>query len=223
VTINNTLLTAIGAALGSSITPGLTNASTTDDIFEAYVFSLALEAARIEGAHISFRDVYGRTPSIFTFRTSPGYIFSTTQPYTHAVIDFPGRPILEAHIGVRVAGSSGVLHECDVAVLYQSEAATCRLNRVSPRSSKLIMGIECKFYSSTIPLGLARSFIGLGLDLSAQDCYFVVNTSSDSAEKLLAKKNRAYGCNIVPSSSIAVDRLRSSFQSSFAKFKARNN
>jgi hypothetical protein len=220
--INTTLLSAIQTTLGSTITPSLTSTSASSDIFEAYIFSLVLEAARIEGANIAFQNVNGSIPSTFVFRTSPGYIFSNVHSYTHAIIDFPNRPTLEAHIGIRVSGKSGVLHECDVAVLYQAEAATCRLNGVSPRSSRVIIGIECKFYSSTIPLGLARSFIGLGLDLSAQDCYFVVNTSSSSAEKLLAKKRRGYGINIFPSSNVNVERLRNNFQQSFDRFKAKN-
>lgn len=223
MTINTALLTSIQGALGNAINPSLTSSSSTSDIFEAYVFGLVLDAARIEGGNISFRDIYGNNPSTFIFRTSPGYIFSTAQSYTYAVIDFPNKPVLEAHMGIRVSGASGVLHECDVAVLYQSEAATCRINSVSPRSSKLVMGIECKFYSSNIPLGQARAFMGLRVDLTAQDCYFVINTSSDSAQKLLAKKNRDYGINIVPSSSTTVERLRSNFQSSFAKFKDRNS
>lgn len=223
MTTTSSLLTAIQVALGSAVSPSLTSASDTSDIFEAYIFSLILEAARVEGANIYFRNVNGSSPSTFVFRTSPGYIFSRTQPYTHAVIDFPGKPMLETHVGVRVSGSSGVLHECDVAVLYQAEAETCRYNEVSPRSSKVIMAVECKYYANSIPLGLARSFLGLDVDMSSQDCFFVVNTSSTSAEKLLAKKNKSYGCNVVPSSIVDVNRLKSSFQSSFTKYKARNN
>src|SRR5689334_11022140 len=104
MTTTSSLLTAIQAALGSTISPSLTSASDTSDIFEAYVFSLILEAARIEGANVYFRDVNGNSPSTFIFRTSPGYIFSRAQPYTHAVIEFSGKPTLETHVGVRVSG-----------------------------------------------------------------------------------------------------------------------
>jgi hypothetical protein len=120
------LLMQIQASLGSAISSSLSTASDTSDIFEAYVFSLAIEAARTEGASISYRDVLGGVPTTFVFRTSPGYIFSTTNPYTHAVILFTNKPPLEAHVGVRVVGKSGVLHECDVAVVEQVEAETCR-------------------------------------------------------------------------------------------------
>lgn len=220
MTSNASLLTAIQSALGSSLTPSLSTTSSTSDIFEAYIFSIILEAASIEGATITFEDVFGGNPSVFYFRTSPGYIFSTTQPYTHAVIQFPNKPILEAHIGIRVTGKSGVLHECDVSVLHQSEAITCRNNLVSPRSSKLVMAIECKFYSTSIPLGLARAFIGLHTDLSAQESFFVVNTNSASVEKLLAKRDRYCGIDIVPASPVTVDKLRNAFQSEFYRYKA---
>lgn len=219
MTSNSSLLTTIRASLGSSLTPSLSTTSSTSDVFEAYVFSIVLEAANIEGATITFQDVFGNTPSMFYFRTSPGYIFSTIQPYTHAVIQFPNKPVLEAHMGVRVTGKSGVLHECDVSVLHQSEATTCRNNFVSPRSSKLVMAIECKFYSTSIPLGLARAFIGLQTDLSAQESFFVVNTNSASVEKLLAKRDRYCGIDIIPSSPVTVDKLRSAFQNEFSRYK----
>ena len=78
-------------------------------------------------------------------RTKEDYIWSTTQPYTYALLTFPGREPLEAHVGVRAAGKSGVLHEFDVCVIRRSEAETARQNRVHPRSSKILIGVECKF------------------------------------------------------------------------------
>jgi hypothetical protein len=38
------------------------------------------------------------------------------------VIAFPNCPELEAHVGIYVEGRSGVLNECDVAVLDRDEA-----------------------------------------------------------------------------------------------------
>ncbi len=220
ITSNELLLAAIQASLGATITSGFATTSAASDIFEAYIFSIVLDAARVEGASISFRDSFGATPATLTFRTSPGFIFSKTQPYTHAIISFSGKPLLEAHLGIRVSGKSGVLHECDVAVLLQLEAETCRLNSVSPRSSKLIIGVECKFYATNIPLGLTREFIGLQTDLSAQNCFFVINTFSDSAEKLLAKRKKICVPNATPGSTVNIERLRNLFQTAFTNFKA---
>lgn len=219
--VNSTeLLSEIETVLGNSISPSLTTVSDASDIFEAYVFSLLIEAARTEGAVVIYRDVNGNTPSTFVFRTSPGYIFSTAQPYTHAIILFANKPSLEAHVGVRVVGKSNVLHECDVAVLEQSEAETCRRNLVPPRSSKVLIAVECKFYSTPLQLSLARAFIGLTSDLSAKNSLFATNTASDSLEKLLSGRKHEWEHNLAPRSPVQVGRLRGKFQTAFQHFKA---
>ena len=146
--ITDELLNAVIAALGAAVPPTLTSASAVSDLFEAYVFTLVVRAAQAEGATVSYLDVNGAAAQAFLFRISPGYICSKTHPYTHAVLAFPGREPLEAHVGVRVAGKSGVLHELDVCVLRQSEADTARQNQVHPRSAKVVIGVECKFYHS---------------------------------------------------------------------------
>ena len=116
--IRSDLMREIRNALAGALTPNLTARSQGADLYEAYVWSLVIEGARSEGAIISFWDVHGnRVASSFTFRTSPGNIFSTSNPYCYAQISFPNCPDLEAHLGIFVAGQSGVPHECDVAVI----------------------------------------------------------------------------------------------------------
>jgi hypothetical protein len=220
MTIQTDLLAQIQSTLGTAITPSLTTASDTSDIFEAYVFSLVIEAAKTEGARVSYFDVFGNIPTTFVFRTSPGYLYSTIRPYTHAEILFPDKPPLEAHIGVRVVGKSGVLHECDVAVIEQIEAEICRQKQVPPRSSKVMIAVECKFYATPLQLHLARAFIGLVSDLSAKKPIFVTNSASDSLEKLLSGHDRSWEHNLVPSASREVSRLRHEFQGAYKKFKA---
>jgi hypothetical protein len=223
--VRPSLLSEIQSALGQAITPNLTAASAASDLFEAYILGLVIEAARAEGASVSYEDVRGNTPITFVFRTSPGHIFSTTHPYTHAMIEFPNKPVLEAHIGVRVAGKSEVLHECDVAVIRRDEAVTCRRNGVPPRSRRVVLAVECKFYSTHLPLNLAGAFVGLVSDLSIQDCYFVFNISSDSVEQFLARRLRyrnRWEHQIIPSSAVAVSRLQNLFQDTFKIFKASN-
>lgn len=220
MTITDDLLNEIDGTLGAAISSSLNTASDTSDIFEAYVFSLVIEAARTEGASIVYRDVFGNTPTTFVFRTSPGYIFSTNRPYTHAVISFQNKAPLEAHIGVRVVGKSGVLHESDVAVIQQAEAETCRQRQVPPRSPKILVAIECKFYSTPLQLHLARAFIGLTSDLSANKTIFVTNSSSNSLEKLLTGRGRDWEHNLTPAALVEVMRLRHKFQDAFQKYKA---
>ena len=218
------LLNEIRNTLGAALPPNLTSVSAASDIFEAFVFSLVIQAARAEGATVTYETVAGAAPTQFIFRTSPGQVYSTKESYTHAVVTFPAKPLLEVHVGVRFSGKSGVLHECDVAVVYRQEAATCRLNRVPPRHNKLWLAIECKFYGTQLPLGLARSFIGLVSDVSSRprECYFVSNTSSDSVQRLLAKQARQWERDIVPNSPVAVERLRNAIQGCFKNFKAAN-
>jgi hypothetical protein len=220
MTVADDLLNEIANTFGSAISSSLTTASDTSDIFEAYVFSLVLEAAQIEGATIAYSNVSGGKPRNFIFRTSPGYIFSKTRNYTHAVILFPNKAPLEAHVGVRVVGKSDVLHECDVAVIEQVEAEICRQRQVPPRSSKVLIAVECKFYSTPLQLHLARAFIGLTADLSAHESVFVSNSSSDSLEKLLTGRGKDWEHNLVPSASVKVMRLRHKFQGAFQKYKA---
>lgn len=215
------LLQQIRTTLGS-LAPSLSNASDASDIFEAYVFSLVVEAARVEQASVEYRDVYNQAPTTFVFRTSPGYIFSRTQRYSHALLVFTGKPALEVHVGVRVVGKSGVLHECDVAVIEHAEAETCRRQRVPPRSVKVLIAIECKFYSTSLQLQLARAFLGLTTDLSTKNPMFVTNRSSQVLEKLLSGRSRNWEHNLSPAATVEVLRLRHKFQEVFQHFKATN-
>src|SRR3954449_124772 len=99
------------------------SASAANDIFEGYVFGLIIRAAVAAGGSVAYEDVFGSPATRLVFRTSPGMLYSTTHPYTYAVVDFPNCDPLEVHVGVRVQGRSGVLHECDVLVLPQAEAS----------------------------------------------------------------------------------------------------
>jgi hypothetical protein len=214
--IDPIFLSEIQAALGSAITPSLTTADDASDGFEAYLLGLVIRAAQNEGAVISFRDVFYSTPTSFVFRTSPGYISSRKQPYTYAIIAFPGRPVLEAHVGVRISGISKILHECDVAVIDQDEAEICRQNQnVHPRHGKVIMAIECKFYTNRIRLIS---------DISKKERYFVVNTplsDFDTIQTYLSAHTQEWEHEVVPGSTNALSRLRGSFQNTFKNYKAR--
>lgn len=218
--ITDELLNEVQAALGAALPPALSSASAVSDLFEAYILTLVIRAALAEGATVSYVNVGGAPAQAFVFRTSPGYIWSTTQPYTFAVLQFPAKEALEAHVGVRVAGKSGVLHEFDVCVIRQSEAETARQNRVHPRSSKVVIGMECKFYTTSLTLGLARAFIGLGSDVSTKNVIFVTNAESQSVERLLTARGQQWANKAVPASLVDVERLRNEFQSAFKYFKA---
>jgi hypothetical protein len=129
------LLDELSSILSDANTCGYSSRSQSNDVFEGYVWSLIIQAARYEGATIQYETANEQATKVLLFRTSPGNIFSTAQAYTHATITFATHPPLEAHIGIKVSGKSRLLHECDVAVLYRDEARNCRRNLVHPQSS----------------------------------------------------------------------------------------
>lgn len=217
------LLAEIQQALGSVTVPSLTPNSAVNDLYEAYLFSLVLRAARVEGANISLACIEGGFPSPFVFRTSPGYLNSHRHNYGYAVIQFAGCPTLEAHLGIRVSGHSSVLHECDLSVLLQAEADVCRNSRelVAPRSHKVIIAVEAKYYTTDLALHLGRGFLGLVRDLSAQNAFFVINRDARSIERLLAHKKQLWEHKVVPNEAVAVSRLTHAFQKAFQNFQAR--
>ena len=143
-------------------------------------------------------DGSGRKDEISTHRAlflrPPGNIYpsSGSRDFTHFVLGKPGVPALEAHIEIKVTGKSDVEHECDVALLPQDTARSCRLHGVHPRSTRLILSAECKFLACRVPLHMGRGFVGLATELSPRygECHFVVNTSSTSVMKMLARQKR---------------------------------
>lgn len=217
------LLAEIQSALGNAVIPNLTATSAGSDLFEAYIFGLILDAARREGATVTLACRSGGIPNPFVFRTSPGHLSSTTQDYGHAAIAFPDCPALEAHVGIRVAGHSGVLHECDVSVIQRDEAELCRESsiRVAPRSARVLLALEAKFYSVELPLHLGRAFLGLVRDLSCDAVFFVMNRGAPSIEKLLAHKKQQWEKHVNPGQAHTVERLRNAIQTRFRDFQAR--
>lgn len=199
----------------------LSSVSAGEDLYEPYVWSIVLDAAERMGAVISLQDRDGAAPTSFWFRTQPSGIASTAHPYCHAVIEFDRCPALEAHVGIFVSGRSKVRHECDVAVVLQSEADACRANNAHPRCSKAILTVECKFYvNSTVGIGHGRSFLGLIQDIQNGERYFVATRASSSVSKLFAKHNKEYELGLSPMDIELETRLRGSFEKAFRDYKS---
>jgi hypothetical protein len=188
---------------------------------QEWAIRIVIEAARHEGATVSFRNVSdGPVTSDFIFRTSPGNIFSRAHAYSHAEIYFQNCPDLEAHVDIFVAGKSGIAHECDVAVLLGDEARTCRRENVRPRSSQVILAVECKFYvQSSMGIALARSFMGLTTEIMQSGRYFVAVSESERVESLFAhhKKNWETGVSPIDTKE-RPSRLRGDFEKIFRDF-----
>jgi hypothetical protein len=170
------------------------SAADLDDLYEAYVITALIQAALAEQWAVQLEDITEAPVSTALFRRSPGNIYSSPggQAFTHFALSKTGVPDLEAHIGIKVTGKSDVEHECDVALLPKDAAVFCRRNRVHPRSARLLFAAECKYYTGNITLGLGRAFIGLATEMTSQygECHFVVNTTSTSVMKMLARQKR---------------------------------
>lgn len=217
--MNPQLWADIQAALGG-LSGNLSSVAAGADLYEAYVWAMVLEAARNEGATIILKDRHGNPPTAFWFRTSPSSIFSPAHEYCHAEIAFPDCPILEAHVGIFVAGRSQVAHECDVAVVYQTEAQICRAQNVHPRSGKTLLTVECKYYiASNIGIGLGRAFLGLLHDIYNGDRFFVGTRQSTSVGKLFAKHKKQYELGLHPLDPRLEDRLRGAFERVFRDYR----
>ena len=217
------LLDEVNRNLQMALSPSLISVSQANDAYELYLFSLVVQAAVDADARVFYETVSGKPATELRVRTTPGRIYSTTHDYTHAVLRWDRSAPLEAHVGVRVRGKSFVLHECDVAVLERREAELCRRDQRDPASSKLKLAVEAKFYSSTLPLHLAREFMGLGLDLSGGEKCFVSNSASVTVAQLLAWRTQVGHANFltVPNTDIG-NRLRAFFGHVFTRYRDRN-
>ena len=100
----------------------------------------------------------------------------------------------------------------------------CRNNHVLPRSSKVVLAIECKYYVNSKPgLALGRGFLGLREEIQRDNRFFIAISHSKSVEKLLAKHTRDFDLMFTPVIPHDVSVMRSVFKSVFAKFKAQHN
>lgn len=198
----------------------LTSHSNVAVLFEAFLFGLALEASRTVGGTVSYERASGLAAATFRFRLGPGYIYSPTDPdICHAVVSIDGDERFEIHLDVRVTGASAVLHEYDVLVLTRAEGVRCRQNNLHPRTSQAIAAVEAKFYSGSIPLSLAREFIGLTSDVLRSGC-FVANTGSGQVARLLAAKGREWQDGVTPGQP-GVARVKSYFEDAMRNYLAR--
>jgi hypothetical protein len=221
VHLDSDLLARIAQLLGHApLPPGANSSTRNNDLFEQYVFGILVDAARAEGASVSYRTADGRRTSRLCFRISPGWIYRNGPGYTHGLIAFDNKIPLEAHIGIRVRGSSEVEHECDIVALLADHAIECRLSSVSPASKAALVAIECKHLSASTDLDYARSFIGLARDLTAKHEFFVTNSSSRSVERLLHEQHLKWERNVRPLHSDVQGKLRSAFREVFKGYKA---
>ena len=199
------------------------SATAANDVYEGYLFSLVVATARGCNGDVHFENVRGTPVQDLIFRTTPGRLHSTAHDYAHAVINFGmNSPALEVHIGVLVQGRSGVEHECDVLVLEADEARICRQVRASPRTNRCVLAIECKYYLARLPLGVARNFAGLKVDLGPMRAIFAANANSNSVKKYLSYRKLTQEFGALPGSR-ETDYLRSHIREAFKAYVSRHD
>ncbi|NNH72461.1 hypothetical protein HLB23_21805 [Nocardia uniformis] len=179
------------------------------DLYEAALLYIAVEAAHAAGGNsmITYDGMTATTQ--VRFRCSPGNLWAPG--FTYVRVLFPEiRETIEIHLGVKVAGSSGVAHECDVAILERDEADRSRQSGAHPKQSKLIAAIEAKNYSASPELGVGRGFVGLSAELTKANCNLVFPAKGrDNITKLIAKRKSGMCFDEVTPISPAAERLRS--------------
>ncbi|MEZ2303236.1 MAG: hypothetical protein ACBR13_15865 [Microcoleus sp.] len=213
----------IKSKLSLAINPDFNGALEQANIFDVYLFTILLKAIANEGATIYYNNVLDETPKYLTFRKTPGKIHGNTHPYTYAIVEFPDKPALEVHLAVKVQGRAGVLHNCNLLMLYQKEANICRLLQREPRHSQVILAVKSQHNTSELKLETAGAFIGLASDIRYEGgSYFISNTYSEAVAKLLTIARKKWELNIFPRATNDVHRLMYSFQTIFKDFKARN-
>jgi hypothetical protein len=190
------------------------------DLYEAALVSIAVEAARAAGgAPMITYDGRSATTQL-RFRRAPGNLWKGD--FTFVRLDFPRkRSWLEIHLGVKVVGSSGVAHECDVAILDGDEAELARIDYRHPRRAKLVAAIEGKNYSVSPDLGVGRAFLGLGAELAKEKCNLAFPAKgSGNIMKLVAKRNSGVCFDELTPQAPARDRLQAHLETALRNWVA---
>lgn len=162
--------------------------NTCERAYEAYVFALCADAVRrAGGTAIATGIVGGANPPGLIFRGGPGSLASRAQDYCYMECNLNGKRF-ELHVDVTFEGQSGASHEIDVSIVDGDHADDVRRFNGLPRTNKHLIGaIECKFYESRPGVVLARTFVGLVRDCSANRFdAFIANRTTDDLEAFLS-------------------------------------
>lgn len=134
-----------------------------NDYYEAYLWAEAVDVARSEHWHVDFVNA-GAAKDEFTFRMGPGRL-NSKKSYTYATLSHPSRGCRgELHLGIKIRGESGVLHEFDVVALSGSAATHARATKQDPGHAGTRLHIEAKFHKNDLSLGVGRGIVGLHAD-----------------------------------------------------------
>lgn len=158
--LENELKALLGAS--AKFWPQPADNPRTDDYYEAYLWAETVEAARLKGWTVEYHHA-GPAGDRFKFRMGPG-VFNSPAKFTFARFKWRTTNKGELHIGVRIQGRSGVLHEFDVVGIDQTAAMVARLKKLHPNHSATRFHVEAKFHKADLTLGVGRAIVGLKAD-----------------------------------------------------------
>lgn len=216
------LLTDVEAALGMALHADYATKAEQHDLFEAYVLTLLLEAAKATGWTLSLRDGWGRAVTAPLFRRGPGRL--TSRKFTFAHMTKPGKRDLEAHLGVKVAGLTAVdvspatasghlLHEFDLLVLPSDDADACRASGDDPDHSMVVAHAEMKYHGGSLPLPLGRASVGMaGECVLAGKSVLVTNRMGLTVQDLVEHHGVMFRYRVTPASTVAEGHVRNWFE-----------
>lgn len=215
------LLPDVEAALGMAVHAEYAKKAEQHDLFEAYILTLMLEAAKATGWALSLRDGWGNTVTAPLFRRGPGRLSS--RKFTFAHMTRRGRRDLEAHLGVKVAGRAPVLKspttasgrllpEFDLLILPSHEADTCRAGNEDPDHSVVIAHAEMKYHGGNLSLPLGRASVGMaGECLLTGKSVLVTNRMGLTVQDLVEHHGVTFRYRVTPASAVAEGYVRSWF------------
>lgn len=194
-------LSSIGASA-----PVFTSSAATDRLYAGFVFSIVIRALLRIGARLQ---VYsgGTRPvpsSKINLRRAPGRIYGNSTDAGFILIEYENKHY-ELHTDLRVAGTSGVLHELDITIVDHGHAHSCRMQSVDPNGSKARFNCECKCYGSSLPLSIGREFLGLGTEFTCRAKTIASNSTSTSIITLAKSHKKITQFMLEPSHSDKVD------------------
>lgn len=190
----------------NAASPSLVQETSTDKIFEIFVWSCTLKALREIGATLQTKDTNDKPTSSLQFRLGPGMIFSpsTTPGFVH--IQYDGNEY-ELQNGLRVLGSSKVLHELDICILERGAAIRCRQNNIHPESSAVRFLAECKYYGGGLPLHLGREYLGLSSEFTMRVKTLVANTTKNEVQTLVKRHRGTTHFELTPNDPAKINRF----------------
>ena len=201
------LLTEINQCLGQmGANPMVQTHARTDKFFELFVWSCTLRALRNIGAPLSPRNSNDQATFTLRFRLGPGLLYNPASAPGFVVVDYQGSKY-ELQNGLRVLGSSKVLHELDLCILKRSAAKRCRRQSIDPDCSAVKFLAECKYYGNNLPLHLGREYLGLSSEFSLRVKTLVANRASPEVHKLVKRHKGTTNFNINPNDTLGMDQF----------------